>query len=133
MRKTFMLAMVLFTSALWLQAQQSYPSSSGAQSPDQGMSQSSGQSMSDSMTVRGCLQGTNGSYTLTDEKGMTYQLSGDTSKLAEHVGHEVQITGTTSAASQTGASSSMGAQQTLEVKHMKHISKTCTTKSSMGK
>lgn len=132
MRKTFMLAMVLLTSALWLQAQQSYPSSSGTQSSDQSMSQSSGQSMSNSTTVRGCLQGTNGSYTLTDEKGMTYQLSGDTSKLAEHVGHEVQITGTTSAASQTG-SSSMGSQQTLEVKHMKHISKTCTTKSSMGK
>ncbi|HKD84967.1 MAG TPA: DUF5818 domain-containing protein [Terriglobales bacterium] len=131
MRKNLMLAMVLLTSAIWLQAQQGYPQSGGTQSSDQSMSQSSGQSMSKSMTVRGCLQGTNGSYTLTDEKGMTYQLSGDTSKLAEHVGHEVQITGTTSGASQNG--SSMGSQQQmLEVKHMKHISTSCT-KSSMGK
>lgn len=131
MRKTFMLGIVLLTSAIWLQAQQSYPQSGGTQSSDQGMSQSSGQSMSKSMTVRGCLQGTNGSYTLMDEKGMTYQLSGDTSKLAEHVGHEVQITGTTSGASQTGSSSAQ--QQMLEVKHMKHISTSCKAGSSMGK
>jgi hypothetical protein len=90
--------------------------------------------MSKTMTVRGCLQGTNGNYTVTDNKGMTYQLTGDTSKLAEHVGHEVQITGMSSGASQTG-SSSMGSQQTLEVKHMKHISANCTKSSSstMGK
>jgi hypothetical protein len=36
---------------------------------------------------------------LTDKSGMAYQIQGDSSALGEHVGHEVQITGTTQTAS----------------------------------
>ena len=70
---------------------------------------------------------------LTDKNGMSYQLTGDTAKLSDHVGHEVKITGTVSSESASGASSSTGsagASQTLEVSSIKHISKTC--KSSGG-
>ena len=92
-------------------------------------------SCSGKKTVQGCLQGSNGSYTLTDKSGTTYQLAGDTSKLSDHVGHEVKITGTTSGSSAT--SSSMGApaggtqQPTLTVESMKRVSKTC--QSATGK
>jgi hypothetical protein len=92
--------------------------------------------------IQGCLQGSTGSYTLTDSAGMTYQLSGDDSKLSSHVGHEVEITGTsgssgagaTSAGSQTGAGASAAgsaatSQQSLTVEKVKDVSKTCKSAS----
>lgn len=96
------------------------------------------------MTVRGCLSGSAGNYTLTSDSGTTYQLAGDTSKLADHVGHTVEIKGTTtssSSSSSTGGSansgsstsgnssgsSSGGAQQTLNMTSMKHISTSCNS------
>lgn len=82
------------------------------------------------------MQGSNGSFTLTDNSGTTYQLQGDTSKLSKYVGHDVQITGSTSPTSgSTAASSSSGTsqggsqQQTLTVDKMKHISESCKTTS----
>ena len=122
MHRLLMLALLLVTSAAWVQAQYSNPQSGMA----------SDQSMSNHKTVEGCLQGSNGSYMLTATDGTTYQLSGDTSKLADHIGHEVQITGTTSAsATNSSAGAAAGSShQTLEVISMKHISTTC--KSAMS-
>lgn len=115
---------------------QTYPSQSSGQSTTQS-------STGNQTTVQGCLSGSNGNYTLTDTSGTTYQLSGDTSKLSDHVGHKMQITGTTTqpSASASGApgtppnpsgsqgttpSSSTGANQpTLNVTSFKHISKNC--------
>ena len=75
-------------------------------------------------TVEGCLSSSEGKYTLTDMHGKTFELTGDTSKLAEHVGHEVKITGTES--SETASASAAGGQEmSLEVSSVKHISKTC--------
>ncbi len=127
MARTLLLAVVVLLSAAWVQAQ--YGQSSGSQSS---ASNSSGQTK-----VQGCLQGSNGSYTLTSDSGTTYQLSGDTSKLTKHVGHEVEITGSTSGSSSasTGASPTTGtptnsAEQSLSVEHVKHISETCTSKTN---
>jgi hypothetical protein len=136
MVQKLMLALTLLFATTWLLAQDpssqtAPPASSSSQS---GMSSSSGSSGQTS--VEGCLQGSNGSFTLTDKAGTTYQLSGDTSKLAEHVGHEVQITGTTSAATAAGSSAgstsssagsagSSAGSQMLTVEKVKHVSKTC--------
>ena len=59
-------------------------------------SQSSSQSSSDmsKTTIEGCLSGSDGNYSLTDKSGTTYQLTGDTAKLQNHVGHTIQVTGT---------------------------------------
>ena len=115
-----MLGLVLVALSIGMQAQYSNPQS--------GMASGQSQNMAGTKTVEGCLHGSNGSYTLTAKDGTMYQLSGDTAKLAEHVGHEVQITGMTSgssADSTAGAASGETQQQTLEVKSMKHIAKTC--------
>jgi len=75
-------------------------------------------------TVEGCLSSSDGKYMLTDMQGKTFELIGDTSKLAEHVGHEVKITGTES--SGTASAGGAGSQEmTLDVSSVKHISKTC--------
>jgi Protein of unknown function (DUF5818) len=149
MPKTLMLTAVLLLSAAWLQAQQypqtgSSPSSSSPSSSSQSDPMSKGSSDTGGQTVEGCLQGSNGNFTLTDNSGTTYTLAGDTSKLTEHVGHEVRIKGTASGAaagsSGAGAGSSSGASagagapgggQTLTVESVKHVAKTC--KSAGGK
>ena len=123
MRQVLLLVSVLLLGLSWAVAQNS-PSSSSSASGQTSHTSTSGQ-----MTVEGCLSGSNGNYTLTDKNGMAYQLTGDTAKLSEHVGHEVKITGTsgssTGSESSTGAASSAAGGQTLQVSSLKHISKTC--------
>ena len=72
--------------------------------------------------VRGCLQDGKGSFTLKADDGRIFQLTGDTSKLAEHVNHEIEITG--DAASSETASNSNG-QSTLNIRDVKMISTSC--------
>lgn len=90
-------------------------------SPTQGTSGSTGQE-----TVKGCLSSSGGNYMLTDKNGKTFELTGNTSKLSEHVGHEIKVTGTAGSASASSNGSAMSeATPTLEVSSFKHISKTC--------
>jgi hypothetical protein len=112
---------MLLLCTVWAMAQ-SYPSGQGSKDS----SSSSGKT-----TVEGCLSRSDSGYTLTDKSGTTYQLTGDTSQLGPHVGHEVKIKGTTaearaSATSSTGASS-QSEQRKLDVASMKHISETCSS------
>ena len=111
-------------------AEQDYPSQANpGQSPGQATTSATGTET----TVQGCLSSSNGNYTLTDSSGKSFQLTGDTAKLSEHIGHEVKITGTASSASTSpsggAASGKMGqtgsSQQAIEVSSVKHISKTC--------
>jgi hypothetical protein len=64
-----------------------------------------------------------GGFALTDNSGKTYQLAGDTSKLADQVGHYDQVTGTEEA----GAAAA-GAPSTFTVRKVKVVSTTCPTK-----
>jgi hypothetical protein len=139
--KQLLLVAVLLLGGAWVAAQStpsSDPSSSVSGSSQSSASQSGSATSSQSgseasgshQSVEGCLSGSDGKYTLTDKQGTTYQLTGDTSKLAEHVGHEVKITGSSGAgAGSAGSAASSGAGagggQTLEVKSVKHVSKSC--------
>jgi hypothetical protein len=92
--------------------------------------QKSDSSNSGQASVKGCLSKSDTGYVLTDKSGTAYQLTGDTSQLGAHVGHEVQIKGSKAEASATGASSSgTSSQAQLQVSSMKQISETCSTKS----
>ena len=135
MSKVLLLALTLVLSAAWLQAQDQYPQSS---SPTQGTTTGqAGSANSAGKSVEGCLQGSDGNYTLTDSAGTTYQLRGDTAKLSEHVGHEVRITGSSEGmgSESSAAGGSSGSQPTLMVEKVKHVSKTCKgmSKDQMGK
>jgi hypothetical protein len=99
-----------------------------------------GSTSTSSGAIEGCLNGSAGNWTLTDQSGKTYQLAGDTSKLSDHVGHQVRITGTdnsssasssgstgsSTSSSATGAGSSSGSQPTFTVKKVKMISSPCS-------
>jgi hypothetical protein len=163
MRQVLLLLSVLLLGACWAAAQDSSsqnssspanPSSSqssagstqtgSASSQNSSASASSGQTGSTNAngqtTVEGCLSGSSGNYTLSDKSGNSYQLTGDTAKLSEHVGHEVKVTGTSSSASANGDGTSTGTtgqasgnSQTLEVSSVKHVSKTCQSGGGMSK
>jgi hypothetical protein len=130
MKKTIMTILMLLCCAVWGIAQGSYPSQQSQSSQDQ-------KSSANQTTVQGCLSSSDGNYVITNRSGKKYQLTGDTSKLSAHVGHEVQITGSktqsgTSSQSATSSgtmSQSSTSQPTLEVSSMKHISKTCSSSS----
>jgi hypothetical protein len=123
MRRTLLLSSLLL-GALWLVAQ-TYPDQT--QAPDRGTKTGNNQ-----MTVEGCLSESNGNYTLTDSTGNVYQLVGG-SKLSEHVGHTVKVTGTnpshvpSSSSANTGAAPS--APPTLTVTSVKHVSSSCSSSS----
>jgi hypothetical protein len=118
MTKIGMLAFTLLISVVWFQAQDSAPPAGNpSDHPTERTS-----------VFKGCLQISTGVFTLTDNSGTTYQIQGDTSQLREHLGHEVQITGTasTSDSSQdSGASTNSSQQPTIQLRAVKHLSKTC--------
>jgi hypothetical protein len=126
MQRLLLLVSVLLLSVSWVAAQDS--ASPGQTSSNQTSASQSDSNAAGSQTIEGCLSGTNGKYTLTDSQGKSYDVSGgDSAKLANHVGHEVKITGTVSSGSASSTGSQMGSSsgQTLEMTSMKHISKTC--------
>lgn len=160
MTKTILLTFTLLACSAWMVAQStpsssqspdtsSSPSSSAGQSTGSAASQSSGsqagsaesQSSGSETTIRGCLNSSGGSYTLTDASGTTYQLQGDTSKLSSHVNNEVEIKGTASGASGEGAAGSTSpsagssasttgsaaGSQMFNVTKVKKVSGTCST------
>jgi hypothetical protein len=127
MKSLLLLLSVLLLGACWAAAQDS-----GQTNPNsQPMGQSTAAPGGGETTVQGCLSGSNGSFTLTDKNGNSYQLTGDTAKLSEHVGHEVKITGSAESASSpsaggsTAGASANGASRSLQVSSVKHISKSC--------
>ncbi len=119
MKKTLITAMLLLCCTWAIAQQRSDPSS---QEGEKKVS-----------TVQGCLSKSDSGYTLTDKSGTTYQLTGETSNLSAHVGHEVQIKGVKTAptsASEATSSNSGSPQYKLNVTDMKHISETCSSQSS---
>ena len=121
MRQIFLILSIVLLGLTWAVAQDQ----SGA------ASSRAGQSAGSQMTVEGCLSGSNGNFTITDKNGTSYQLTGDTAKLSEHVGHEVKITGMPSSGAGDSASAGAGSSQTLQVSSVKHVSKTCKSGGGM--
>lgn len=153
MRRLLLLVSVLLLGCCWAIAQDSSSQSNPNQTspdqpstqtqpspnqmpPDQTADQATPSSSGGETTVRGCLSRSNGNYMLTDKSGNTYQLMGDSSKMSEHVGHEVKVMGTTSATPTSGGNSGDTAAQggssaqTLQVTSFKHIDKTCQSGSN---
>lgn len=110
MRKGLMLALVLLTCGVWLQAQ------------DTGKP-------SNLETISGCLHSSEGEYTLIDDTETIQHLVGGASKLKHEVGHEVEIAGKpgvrTTDTTPAGGASSAVEQAVFEVKSVKHIADTC--------
>ncbi len=127
MRHLLLISMLLLGTS-WALAQDSSQSATS----QTGSSQATAESAGGQQMIKGCLSGSDGSYTLTDSNGQNYHLTGDTAKLSDHIGHEMKVTGTVSSASAStsgespsGSMAQTSAQQTIDVTSFKHISKTC--------
>jgi hypothetical protein len=78
------------------------------------------------VTVEGCLSGADGNFTLTNQSGTSYQLTGDTARLSGHVGHTIRVTGFSNMGGEPGSMSGEAESQgTLSVLSFKHISARC--------
>ena len=125
MRKVYLLTAILLLSTVWVVAQTTPSTTQQPSTPTQtspsttSPSQSSPstttqtttettQTSTSSSSIEGCLSGSAGNFTLTDTAGKTWQLAGDTSKLSDHVGHQVRITGSEAG----GSAGSMGGGST---------------------
>lgn len=133
MRKLFLLSAFVLLLSAWVVAQATSPMGSSAPQSSSNANETS---------ITGCLSGSGGSYTLTDASGKTYQLTGDTSKLSDEVGHQVRVKGGEASASAgagspgttppsgSSASSSSGgssAGMQFNVSSVKKIADSCAT------
>lgn len=126
---------LLLLGVSWAAAQET-PESSGQKYFNQEVTGVSGVNRS----IQGCVSKSGENYTLKSETGKTYVLAGDASKLADHVGHEVIITGTRKSAGNTAGPSgeSVGTMATqenepiLNVMDVRHISQTCKSAREMS-
>jgi len=84
--------------------------------------------------IRGCLSGSSGNYTLTDQNGMQYQISGDDATLASMVGREVELTGTESQASEAGnqGDETTHAANAMQASEVRAVSQTCNQSGSVS-
>jgi len=92
MRKIVFLAWAIMLGGAMAVAQTSSTGSTSSQGKSTGTSASQ-------TTLRGCLTGSSGNFTLTDQSGATFALSGSTDKLQSHVGQQVEVTGQNMASS----------------------------------
>ncbi len=88
-----------------------------------------------SNVIRGCLSGSSGNYTVTDQNGMQYNIAGPDNQLAARVGHEIEIT---TRQDQSSESASQGDQanakstNTVQVSDVRDVASTCKTGGSTG-
>lgn len=131
MRKVLILTLVMFFSAIWLEAQ------TGTASRTSGAG-----------ALQGCLAFNNGNYILTNKSGHAYQLSSKTPNLlTRYVGQEIKVSGRPVPSSSMNSMNSMNSntrsrdtsmqtattstrdQQVFEVRTVTHVSDTCESKS----
>jgi hypothetical protein len=77
--------------------------------------------------IRGCLSGSAGNFTLTDQNGMLYKLVGGDPLLQSKVGHEVEISGTGNQSGATGEDRQSVARMpnAFQVSNVRDISGNC--------
>jgi hypothetical protein len=133
MKKIYLITGVLLLSAVWVAAQQT-PSAPQSAAPNATQTspanprtfspEQSAPPAKAEATIQGCLAGSGDSFTLTEKSGKAYQLEGDSSKLSNHVGHEVQLVGSQASGGGNGTDS----QPVFTVKKVNMLASSCSTK-----
>ncbi|HWR17221.1 MAG TPA: hypothetical protein VN577_20500 [Terriglobales bacterium] len=105
---------------------QTQSGSTGATQSQSGATSGSQTPMSDAPITQGCLGGSNGGYTLTDNAGTTYNLkfpaNANVSVLSSHVGESVAVMGDIQGSGKTG--------QTINVSRIGKGTTTCSSGTS---
>lgn len=93
--KPVLLTPILLLAATMAMAQTAPQSHFAAAPANQNSAMPSQNAPAGSESLRGCLSGSKGNYTLTDHKGNQYKVTGDSHALWDEVGHEVDLSGMT--------------------------------------
>ena len=126
MRRILLPLILLF--GVTISAAQQAPSSAAPDSPRKLTAQANG-SASNSTVIRGCLSGSTGNYTLTDQNGMQYQVNGDDATLRSMVGREVEISGLESQPSTLSGDSDQpagNAATAVQASNVRAVSSNCS-------
>ncbi len=94
MNRLLVLASSLLLGGVLAGAQDTLGSGAKPEAHDPNSQAASQSSTAQNTVIRGCLSGSTGNFTLTDQNGMQYKLTGDDGVLQPKVGHEIEITGT---------------------------------------
>ena len=78
-----------------------------------------------STVIRGCLTGSPGNFTLTDQNGMQYKLMGSDNLLQSKVGHEIEITGVENQAGGSAQESAAPAPNAVQVSDVRDVAGSC--------
>ena len=97
---------LLLSGGVLASAQDTLGSGAEPETQDPNSQASSQSSTAQNTVIRGCLSGSAGNFTLTDQNGMQYKLIGDDGVLQPKVGHEIEITGTASPVGEASGSQS---------------------------
>ena len=80
-------------------------------------------------TVTGCLRNSSIRYSVVGQDGTVYNLTGDTGKLRNYIGREVEVTGKPTVKSFSTTEKDMASTveeiPALDIKGVKELSKTC--------
>ena len=119
-RAVVFLAAAMVAASLGLLAQDSSGAPNAAQQRN---------TLQPNITVAGCLnRSDSGGFTLSDERGNNYALSGDTDNLRSHASQQIEITGQQQLA--TGASSGTSSTSTIQITNTKVIADHCGAQSN---
>lgn len=95
------------------------------ENPDASQSKQTSQtSQTSSGVIRGCLSGSAGNYTITDQNGMQYQINGPDNQLQARVGHEVEVSTRQDQSSQTstqGDQTTSSAANSVQVSNIRDV------------
>ena len=119
--------------ATTLAVAQDMPSSSNTDTSQSRQTQQTHQTSNG--VIRGCLSGSAGNYTITDQNGMQYTINGPDNQLQSSVGHEVEVTTSQDQASQTstqGDQTTSSATNSVQVSNLHDLGGSCKPSSSMG-
>jgi hypothetical protein len=77
--------------------------------------------------IRGCLSSSPGNYTLTDQNGMQYQVTGSDASLRAMTGHEVEINGMETQAGDSNDSSGhmAAATNSIQASEVREVAGNC--------
>ncbi len=103
---------------------QDTPSSGSEATEPSPNAQTSKTEQTSSSVIRGCLSGSAGNYTITDQNGMQYTIAGPDNELQARVGHEIEVT--------TLQEQSNGSTDSVQVSNVRDVSPTCKPGSSTG-
>jgi hypothetical protein len=114
---------------------QDAPSTTGEATEPTPNAQTSKTEQTSSSVIRGCLSGSAGNYTITDQNGMQYSIAGPDNELQARVGHEIEVTTRQEQSSQStsqGDQTTSGSSSSVQVSNVRDVSSTCKVGSSTG-